>query len=432
MALAPDLALDLDTARRRLAAEWEDRQPQTPDDIAAFYRDAQGLRADLNAWHATPERQEWTTVVRAAALTARALFILDVGAGAGHDLRALRQDNPQALLHAIEPNDVLREELRDVTDMVWSDLLTYEPVIPVMDMITCLDVLEHVPDPESLLLACIGRLRMNGILVEATATHDLGTPLHLPHLRGWSPARLLDRHGFVLREQRDRVRVWQRVQTERVSATHLLLCAYRAVGFETVTRITQMALAGWRYQIHGGDALVSRVRSIAVSQWLRETDSDVFLMIDDDIIFKPEDAQRVVDLAREKRGIACGAYPVRGGAHLACRPWDTTVVFGPDKPPVEIEYAATGFLAAHRDVCEAIAATLPLTHAWETWAFWPLFWPSIKGADGAAEYLSEDWAFCQRARDLGFGVWLDPRVELTHMGQAAYTVRTMPSAVPAD
>jgi hypothetical protein len=165
----------------------------------------------------------------------------------------------------------------------------------------------------------------------------------------------------------------------------------------------------------------------------------VFLMIDDDIVFRSEDAQKVVDLARAQHGIACAAYPVRGGTHLACRvsQGQSEVLFTPVSPPVEIEWAATGFMAAHRDVCDAIIAQdkLPFCHADQDWGFWPLFQPLIletADQDGHdfAEYLSEDWSFCFRARRAGFGVWLDPSVELTHLGQAAYTVKTMQGAQP--
>ncbi len=40
-------------------------------------------------------------------------------------------------------------------------------------------------------------------------------------------------------------------------------------------------------------------------------------------------------------------------------------------------------------------------------------------------YLSEDWAFCQRARDAGFDCWLDPSIRLGHMGQTMYTLEDL-------
>jgi hypothetical protein len=177
--------------------------------------------------------------------------------------------------------------------------------------------------------------------------------------------------------------------------------------------------------------LISRVRSRAVSQWLQTTDEDVFLMIDDDIAFKREDAAKVVDLARQKRGIACGAYSVRDGGHLACRTLvpGERIRFGDEAEPMEIRWAATGFMAAHRDVIEAIAATMPICQNNGGQDFWPLFMPAvITGEDDVSIYLSEDYAFCQRAKDLGFEVWMDPSVGLIHYGQFPYTVWNMKKA----
>jgi len=37
------------------------------------------------------------------------------------------------------------------------------------------------------------------------------------------------------------------------------------------------------------------------------------------------------------------------------------------------------------------------------------------------QYLSEDYAFCRRWRDLGGEIWADMTARLTHVGHAAYT-----------
>ncbi|HEX7885182.1 MAG TPA: hypothetical protein VF474_04330, partial [Phenylobacterium sp.] len=37
------------------------------------------------------------------------------------------------------------------------------------------------------------------------------------------------------------------------------------------------------------------------------------------------------------------------------------------------------------------------------------------------QYLSEDYAFCRRWRDLGGDIWADFEARLTHVGHAAYT-----------
>jgi 2-polyprenyl-3-methyl-5-hydroxy-6-metoxy-1,4-benzoquinol methylase len=55
------------------------------------------------------------------------------------------------------------------------------------DLVLCIDVLEHVPEPMALLTQITERVKVGGLLVEATATHDQSTPLHLPELAIGSP-----------------------------------------------------------------------------------------------------------------------------------------------------------------------------------------------------------------------------------------------------
>jgi hypothetical protein len=177
---------------------------------------------------------------------------------------------------------------------------------------------------------------------------------------------------------------------------------------------------GWRLST-AGEAGVNRARSVLVSRWFRETADDVFIMIDDDIIFTPAQAQRLVDQCRAGYDIICGAYSVRDGAHMAIRGLDTQpqIGVGPSAgEPVEIRWAATGFLAVHRRVIEALVPTLPLCHEATTFSFWPLFDFRVVEDEhtGGHNYLSEDWNFCERARELGFKVWLDPTMILGHLG----------------
>jgi FkbM family methyltransferase len=215
----------------------------------------------------------------------------------------------------------------------------------------------------------------------------------------------------------------------------VILCAWRGLLAETAECMLMLRDRGWGYTIKRGDALISRSRSVAVSNWYQNTTDDVFLMIDDDVVFLPEHAEKVVTLARETRSIACGAYPVKDGGHLACRRFaGQEIMFGAGSEPVEIVYPATGFMACHRDVITALIEAVnsdgtplfPLCGANTVSPMWPMFdCFTVVGADGNAEYLSEDYAFGEQARRLGFKVWLDPSVILYHMGYYPYTIENM-------
>jgi hypothetical protein len=105
------------------------------------------------------------------------------------------------------------------------------------------------------------------------------------------------------------------------------------------------------------DALIGRSRSIMCTEFLK-TDADVMVIIDDDIVFQPEDFWKIVEGCRETRSIYGGAYVTRSqNAHLTSRSWpDTSLAFyqTPNRRPVEFQYLATGFFALHRDTLEAM------------------------------------------------------------------------------
>lgn len=175
-----------------------------------------------------------------------------------------------------------------------------------------------------------------------------------------------------------------------------------------------------------GDALVSRARSVAASAFLR-SGADVMLSIDADIRFRPVDAIALCQKALEKQIIGA-LYMTRNlNTQPALMLGDSEVVFESSAEPVEVPFASTGFMAVTRPPLEALRATLPLCHeSWGESAFWPFYMPYVVEWPGDGHvYLSEDWAFCQRAKDEGFKVWLDPSIRLDHHGDYAYQLEDL-------
>jgi hypothetical protein len=412
-----------------LAAEWRAANPQTPEQIAHFYRTARTLEADLAAWHAEPARAEVTRQLAYVAKQAAVTTVVDIGAGAGHDLAAIQVACPEARLVAVEPNlhlgALLPSSFEHVAEVAAAP-------IEEATLLVCIDVLEHVVDPEGFLASIAQRAPAGCLLFETTATCDTTTPLHLRANRGWHPGRCLETSGWECVDRSARVRVWKRLRTSARERAGLLLCAYRSLSADTFASILDLTAdtrGGWRVRCKAGDALIARSRSIIATAWWRETADDVFLMVDDDIVFSRADADRMVELCRHGHDVICGAYPVHNGAHFACRllPGRTQVAFGPGQPPFEIAYPATGFMAVHRRVLDALIAALPLCHASEEWSFYPLFAGCVRTPEdgGDTEWLSEDYGFGQLAHDAGFAIWLDPQVRLQHIGAAAISVTNM-------
>lgn len=423
--------LTLEEARARLAQEWVDRQPQTPESIARFYAEAEGIGADLEAWHQTPARASWTDMLVHVASESGATCIVDIGCGAGHDLMALHNAlDSDVLLYGVEPNDALRARINTELARCWPDV--EEAPIGDADLLVCVDVFEHVPDPDAFLGGIASRASVGCLLFETCPTDDHSTPLHLEANRGWHPGHVLEALGWRIIDLSGRVRVWKRQAEVGQQTASLLLCSYRDVTAQTMQAVMQTVQdsgGAWRVTIKNGDADIGRSRAIIATTWYRETADDVFLMVDADITFTRADADHVAELCRQGFDIVAGAYPVHNGEHLSlrCLPGQDSVSFGPDQPPLEVMYAATGFMAVHRRVIDALVEELPLCHAFESWSFYPLFQQPVIEDEyvGGWARLSEDWGFCQAARDLGFRVWLDPTVKLGHLSTFPVSVLNM-------
>ena len=222
----------------------------------------------------------------------------------------------------------------------------------------------------------------------------------------------------------------------------LALCAWRFIEPDT-DKCMIRALLTDRYMgmEKWNDAAIDRSRGIAATEYLRQTkphESDVMVFIDSDMVFTLGDLDRVVALARLKHGIAVGAYPVRRGdtPWLAVRgiPGKEQIELGPQSAPTEVQYGSTGFMAIHRDVLATVARSVPLcTGSGGGQTFFPMFLPLVVEVQaGLHEYLSEDWSFCKRARDLGFGVWLEGRVDIGHIGSYTYRVRDIITGASSD
>jgi hypothetical protein len=82
-------------------------------------------------------------------------------------------------------------------------------------------------------------------------------------------------------------------------------------------RPREFAPRGYAFMLSDNDALISRARGRVVADWYRTCNSDVFLMVDGDMVFNPEDADRLVSLCRDGHDIIGAGYAVRSGTATA-------------------------------------------------------------------------------------------------------------------
>lgn len=173
-----------------------------------------------------------------------------------------------------------------------------------------------------------------------------------------------------------------------------------------------------------GDSLVARARNRIAANFLADEQSTHLLFLDTDLIFSIDHVARLIS---HDLPLVAGLYPKK----QAKLKWviNTREEFGgPDERGLQkILYAGTGCLLIAREVFEAIRDHRPdLAYdpdAGETeMAYHDFFRVGVyeDPATGERRYLSEDWYFCQLARECGYDILADTHVMLRHVGEAIY------------
>jgi hypothetical protein len=146
------------------------------------------------------------------------------------------------------------------------------------------------------------------------------------------------------------------------------------------------------------------------------------LWIDSDVVFDPDAVER---LRSHGLPIVCGIYPKKGSQALSCHamPGSDRLVFGEQGGLTEILYAANGLLLVRKQVYRDMQHQLGLPVCNQRFgrSIVPYFMPLVK-CDGVGQwYMSEDFSFCERARQCGYRIWADTTIRLQHIGMYPYS-----------
>lgn len=197
-------------------------------------------------------------------------------------------------------------------------------------------------------------------------------------------------------------------------------------------------------QLLGNDSMITRARNSLVATTLDNADATHLMFIDADIGFTPDQVGRML---RFDQDVVAGMYPLKivdDGDQAMRRfaegePMETAQLrylgafLAPDLRReadgfVTAEFAGTGFMLIKRRALERMIDAYPQlrfnavhdrARPVESPNQYALFDGMIDPDSG--HYLSEDYTFCRRWRDIGGEVWLDTRSRLTHVGSRDFT-----------
>ena len=171
-----------------------------------------------------------------------------------------------------------------------------------------------------------------------------------------------------------------------------------------------------------GCSVVSRARNL-LAQDMLESPCDYLLFIDSDINFEPDDILRLMAWGSDpKKGIVAAVPRTRSEDKV----YITTLDYDENNDLtmngmglVRAKRVATAFMLVRREVFVTMTAANP------DWKYYdkrsertiPCLFDFQLTEEG---YIGEDFLFCDRARELGFEVWIDPSITLGHMGIQEY------------
>lgn len=175
-------------------------------------------------------------------------------------------------------------------------------------------------------------------------------------------------------------------------------------------------------QSRGIECRFGFIANSAVIQWARdevidtflESDCKVLFWIDSDMVWEPGQFIRLLVFS-QMFDVICAAYPAKIETPTFYMNWDK----GPPNEYglLEIKGLGLGFTVMRREVVEALVAKAPKIVdqvSNRTIA-------SVFRVDRINDYRrGEDMAFFQDIRDAGYKVWLDPSIDLGHVGSRVY------------
>jgi len=197
---------------------------------------------------------------------------------------------------------------------------------------------------------------------------------------------------------------------------------------QTLLRLQALGIRAWVQTIVGLSNL-ARARNQLVAAFMA-SDFDDLLFIDDDVAWCANDVLSLLASDKDVIGGACRTKGPSTGRPDTYVRWCWQMLPGPlardETGAVEVKAIGTGFMKISRPVFSRMKAAHPewkrqgrnnvqMSEAERT-----EYYQYFRFDPNDPEETSEDYDFCRSWRELGGAVWIDPTIELVHVGEFEY------------
>lgn len=218
---------------------------------------------------------------------------------------------------------------------------------------------------------------------------------------------------------------------------HFEILCYGSKVFDTYLQsmMKWTAIAGhyniiWSYNVISNESLITRARNLASSNFLTLKEPTHLIFIDVDQGFDPN---HILVLLNHRKDIIVAPVPLK----TIPLTYNINPLPGESVDPatglLKVARAGTGCMVIKREVLEKMK-THPEVYQYENdikfnndagkidqehlYTFFNT--TVIKDEQGRSRFMSEDYDFCEKWKDLGGDIWCDTRLKLTHIGMYEY------------
>ena len=194
------------------------------------------------------------------------------------------------------------------------------------------------------------------------------------------------------------------------------LCEATFVSFVKFSLLARERNLNWSLDTMVNESLITRGRNNLMAKMLTNKLATHLMFIDSDIRFEADSIFKLLDADKDLIG---GLYPVKGYPIRY-------VVNGMPEPVVEgdveeVRHLGTGFMMIKRHVFETMIAKWPEKKFRDSIGVGKKYEPYMYALfetclDSNGDYMSEDWYFCDKWRELGGKVYAHKGILLSHTG----------------